>query len=410
MIRQRHSNKRRSDRRAANPDRHAGRPVLGNALVLILIGTLLILVAAYLSREELKRYLFPSPPPPPPRQTEPSKIEAADQFVSRLISALALTDDHISRKQFARNSGELEWEESFIVITLAPETGLHQVEHIQARIYACCGSESLRAEVRYENDSCLHTTIFAGKRVTHQLFFHLAPPPSIPEKQKAPESPYRVALVIDDIGENYRTFKELQALGVPITYAILPFQTCSVKIADAIRASGCGEIILHLPLEPWHSENHSINHGTLRTDMTREVLLGQLEKNIKAVPHIAGVSNHMGSKFTEDRDKMGLLLETLKEKELYFLDSRTSKKTVGYGLAREMLLKTARRDLFLDSTHDQHFVETQLQKILPLAQRKGGKLVIIGHPHQYTISALKQYLPALKQQGVAVVPLSELVQ
>jgi len=395
----------------AHPDKHAGRTVLRNVLVLTIIGTLLILVSAYLSREELKRYLFPPPPPPPaPRQTEPVKIQAADQFVSLLISSLALTEDTISRKQFPRKDGELEWNEHFISVTLAPEISLHQVEHTQARTREFFEVDDMRVDTAYESESCLHITVHIGGHITHQLFFHLAPSPVISEKQKSPESPYRVALVIDDLGENYQLFKALEALEVPITYAILPFQTYSVKIADEINAKDRGEIILHLPLEPWNSENHSINHGTLRTIMDREELLAQLEKNINAVPHLAGVSNHMGSKFTEDREKMGLLLETLKGKELYFLDSRTSKKTIGYALAREMLLKTARRDLFLDSTHDQQFVEMQLQKILPLVQRRGGKLVVIGHPHQYTISALKNYLPTLKEQGVAIVPLSELVQ
>jgi hypothetical protein len=338
------------------------------------------------------------------------KIQAADLFASRLIDSLAITDDHISRKQFARNDGEVKWDESFILITLEPEISLHQVEHALAGLWAFFEPEDLSADVAYASDRRLHITMRIGKRITHQLYFHLASPAAVPEKQKAAESPYRVALVIDDLGENYQVFKELESLHVPITYAILPFQTHSVKIADEIHAKECGEIILHLPLEPWNSAHHSINHGTLRTGMTREELLAQLEKNLNAVPHLAGVSNHMGSKFTEDREKMGLLLETLKAQELYFLDSRTSKKTVGYALAKEMRLKTARRDLFLDSTHDQQFVETQLQKILPLVQSRGGKLVVIGHPHQYTISALKQYLPSLKQQGVAIVPLSELVQ
>jgi hypothetical protein len=395
---------------AAHPGKHAGSTNLRTALVLTVIGALLILVSAYLSREELKRYLFPPPPPPPPRQTEPVKIDAADQLVSRLISSLALTDDHISRKQFARNDGEVQWEESFIVLTLPPEISLHQVEHAQARTCASPALKDLRADVVYESDSRLHITILVGRRITHQLYFYLPPPPAMPEQPKPPEAPYRVALVIDDVGENYRLFKELEALEAPITYAILPFQTYSVKIAEEIHAKDCGEIILHLPLEPWNSGNHSMNHGTLLTSMDREELLEHLERNISAVPHLAGVSNHMGSKFTEDGDKMEILLEALREKELYFLDSRTSKKTVGYARAKKMQLKTARRDLFLDSTHDQRFVEMQLQKILPLVQRRGGKLIVIGHPHQNTISTLKEYLPLLKEQGVAIVPLSELVQ
>jgi hypothetical protein len=389
---------------------HAGRSATRLAVMLGVLSALILFAALYLLREQAHRPLS-SLPPQPPAPAAAERLESAEPMVTRLISALSLSDDHITIEQFPRQDGEVAWNESVITVTLPSDISLHQAEQVTVRTLELLKAEGLTAHTFYDSDVCLRVTVAVDRRITHQLLFHLATPPSAPpEKRTAAAAPYRIALVIDDLGENYQAYKELESLQVPITYAILPFQTHSVKIADAIHATACGEVILHLPLQPWNSEHHSINHGTLRTDMPREELLAQLEKNINAVPHLAGVSNHMGSKFTEDRGKMGLLLEALKEKELYFLDSRTSKKTVGHGMAREMQLKTARRDLFLDSTHDQQFVEKQLQKILPLVQRSGGRLVVIGHPHQYTISALKHYLPVLKEQGVAIVPLSELVQ
>jgi hypothetical protein len=398
-------------KRASFPaHRQAGRSATRLAVVLGVIIALMLLAALYLLREQTRRP-YSSPPPQPPAQTAAEKMQTADRLVSRIMSSLTLHENHITLEQFPRREGEVTWNERVITITLPAAITLHQVEQVTGRTLEIVKAEGLTANTAYDSDACLRVTVAVDGRITHQLLFYLAtPPPAPPEERRAAAAPYRIALVIDDLGENYEMYKELESLQVPITYAILPFQTHSVKIADAIHAKACGEIMLHLPLEPWNSENHSINHGTLRTDMAREELLAQLEKNINAVPHLAGVSNHMGSKFTEDRGNMGLVLNTLKEKELYFLDSRTSKKTVGHGMAREMQLKTARRDLFLDSTHDQQFVEKQLQKILPLAQRRGGRLVVIGHPHQYTISALKHYLPSLKQQGIAIVPLSELVQ
>jgi polysaccharide deacetylase 2 family uncharacterized protein YibQ len=389
----------------------AGRSATRLAVVLGVLSALILFAALYLLREQTRRPTS-SLPPQPPGQAAAEKMQAADRLASGIISSLTLHDHRITLEQFPRREGDVTWNESLITVTLPSAITLHQVEQATGRALEMLKAEGLTADTAYDGDACLRVTVAADRRITHQLVFHLAAPsPAPPEEPRAAAAaPYRVALVIDDLGENYEAYKELESLQVPITYAILPFQTHSVKIADAIHATACGEIMLHLPLEPWNSEHQSINHGTLRTGMPREELLAQLEKNINAVPHLAGVSNHMGSKFTEDRGSMRLLLNALQEKDLYFLDSRTSKKTVGHGMAREMQLRTARRDLFLDSTHDQQFVEKQLQKILPLAQRRGGTLVVIGHPHQYTISALRNYLPVLKQQGVAVVPLSELVQ
>jgi len=389
--------------------RQAGSSATRLALVMGVLGALVLLAALYLLRERTHRPLPPLPSQTP-RQTRGEEMQAADDMASRIISSLSLSGEHITLEQFPRKDDELTWNESVITVTLPPETSLHQVEHVNAGARELFAPAGLRAHAAYDSDTCLRITIRAGEHVTHRLVFHLAPPPLPPETLKPQEPAYRVALVIDDLGENYRVFQELDGLEVPITYAILPFRTYSAKIADAIHANGSGEIILHLPLEPWNSGNHAINRGTLLTGMDRPHLLEQLERNIGAVPHLSGVSSHMGSKFTEDSEKMAWLLEALKEKGLYFLDSRTSRKTVAYSLAGKMMLKAAQRDLFLDNSRDQGSIEMQLRKILPLAKKRGGSLVVIGHPHPHTISALKQYLPLLRKQGVAFVPLSELVR
>lgn len=388
--------------------RQAGSSAARLAIVLGILSALILVTAVYLFRDRTLRPL-PSMPTQPPGQTVQEKMQAADRLVSRIISSLSLNEEHLTLEQVPRKKGELSWNENVITISLPHEISLHQVEHATAGARQFFEAEGLRADTVYESDLRLRIAILVEEQVTHRLLFQPAPPPLPPHEPGSPESQCRIALVIDDLGENYRSFKELEALEVPITYAILPFRTHSVKIAEEIHAHNSGEIILHLPLEPWNSANHAMNHGTLRTSMDREELLEQLERNIRAVPHLAGVSNHMGSKFTEDSEKMTLLLEALKEKELYFLDSRTSKKTVGHRLAGKLLLKTAQRDLFLDNNRDRQSIEKQLQKILPLAQRRGGKLIVIGHPYKDTMSALKEHLPLLKEQGITFVPLSELV-
>lgn len=396
------------DPHAPHLQRQAGRSLLWTAVALAVLSAVIMLTVVYLSRDTIKERLAP-PPPQPPSRTSEEKIQTADQMVFHLFSALSLSEDHIFLQQIPRKDARLEWNETLVTINLPLGIGLHQVENAYARECEFFEPEELTAETVYDSETCLKITLSVEGRITHRLVFHLAPP-LVSEEAKPPEGLYRVALVIDDLGENYQSFRELQALGVPITYAILPFQTHTAKIANEIHATRSGDIILHMPLEPWNSTDHPINHGTLLTGMNRDELLEQLEKNIRAVPHLTGVSSHMGSRFTEDHDKMELVLEVLKEKNLLFLDSRTSKKSVGYILAKTMRLKAARRDLFLDNSRDPESVAKQLQKIPPLAKKKGGRLVVIGHPYPDTISALKQYLPLLREQGVVIVPLSELIQ
>jgi hypothetical protein len=143
--------------------------------------------------------------------------------------------------------------------------------------------------------------------------------------------------------------------------------------------------------------------------MNSDQLLAQLERDINSVPHIVGISNHMGSKFTEDQDKMEIVLKKIQEKGFYFFDSHTTKKTVGYTLAKAMDIKTAKRDLFIDNNKDPLAIEKQLKKLPHLAKNNGGYAIAIGHPHSSTVDMLKKTIPSLKAQGITIVPLSQLV-
>ncbi len=118
----------------------------------------------------------------------------------------------------------------------------------------------------------------------------------------------------------------------------------------------------------------------------------------------------MGSIFTENRDKMKIVLEKIKEKGLYFLDSRTTEKTVGYALAREMGMKAVERDLFIDNSKEPLLIDEQLKKLPFLVKKNGGHAIAIGHPHDATIDGIEKNIPFLKEQGITIVPLSQLVK
>ncbi len=151
-------------------------------------------------------------------------------------------------------------------------------------------------------------------------------------------------------------------------------------------------------------------HGTLLTSMDEAQLLSQLEKQLQAVPHISGVSNHMGSKFTENETQMEVVLRKIREKGLYFLDSRTTRKTVGYTLAQRMGVRAAKRTLFIDTIKDTLLIEAQLKKLPRLARKNGECVVAIGHPYPETIEALRKTIPFLHTEDVTIVPLSHLLQ
>lgn len=220
----------------------------------------------------------------------------------------------------------------------------------------------------------------------------------------------RVAIVIDDMGRDLKALVELLEIDAPITFAVLPRLSHSKDVAEAAHSKG-HEVLLHLPMEPKPSADGQKDpgHGALLTSMNAVDVRSMVEDDFKDVPHASGINNHMGSKFTEDETLMRAVMEVVREKNLFFLDSLTTPASVGSRLAKEMGVKGARRNIFLDNTRDGAYIKAQLNGLAEAA-RKRGKAVAIGHPYPETIAALKDALPGLKESGIEVVRLSEIIE
>ncbi len=224
--------------------------------------------------------------------------------------------------------------------------------------------------------------------------------------------PPRVAIVIDDMGRDLNALEELLKIDAPLAFAVLPRLSLSKDVAEAAYSNG-HEVLLHLPMEPKPSTNgqkdNDPGQGALLTSMNSVDVRSMVEDNFKDVPHASGINNHMGSKFTEDHALMRAVMEVVKEKNLFFLDSLTTPASVGSRLAKKMGVKGARRDIFLDNTRDEAYIKAQING-LAAAARKRGKAVAIGHPYPETIAALKEAVPELKKSGIEVVRLSEIIE
>ena len=226
-------------------------------------------------------------------------------------------------------------------------------------------------------------------------------------RERKPHPTCKVAIIIDDLGYDKYLSEEFLKIDAPLTFSIFPLCTYSKSIAEKAHAMG-RDIMLHLPMEPYKYPEKDPGNGTLLLHMGNEEIIRILDADIRSVPFIKGVNNHMGSRFTESEEKMRVVLKELKERDLFFLDSKTSEKSVGYSIAKNMGLKAAGRNIFLDNSPDVEYIKAQIYKLARLSTKKGSAIAI-GHPHPSTIEALKQTIPDLKAKGIEIVPISELV-
>jgi hypothetical protein len=217
----------------------------------------------------------------------------------------------------------------------------------------------------------------------------------------------RGAIIIDDLGARMSRLTSLAELDYKVTISVLPHLRNSTKLAKEAKALGF-EVLLHLPMEPANSGNRP-GKGALYTYMSREDIRRILDDNLADVPDIVGVNNHMGSKFTEDAAAMGVVLEVLAKRDLFFIDSKTSPRSVVGKVAGQYGMRTASRDIFLDNEQDKEYIKRQFDKFIRAVKRRGSAIAI-GHPYPETIEVLKESQEELRQAGITVVKVSELLK
>ena len=242
------------------------------------------------------------------------------------------------------------------------------------------------------------------------VFSLLEPAAEEKKKEEVPPSPpeNRVAIIIDDMGSSLEALQEVCDLGQPVTISILPLSPFAEETARIAHENGL-EVMLHLPGESLnHQEGNNSTAGLIKSGMSEEDVRFLVEDSLSRVPFVEGVNNHMGSKITQEEPVMRPILDLLKSRGLYFLDSRTTADSIAFDLARKMGLRTAYRNIFLDSSVGVDFSKKKIIDLFRLSQKK-GKAIGIGHPFPETLQALRENIHLLKKYKVRPVFASEII-
>lgn len=215
-----------------------------------------------------------------------------------------------------------------------------------------------------------------------------------------------VAIVIDDIGYQPKALNTLLSLSHPITFAVLPEAPYSQNALQKLKRAH-KEIIVHMPMQG--STTRAQEKTVLNTRMDKGTFMKALRNQLNQLDGVMGINNHQGSVLTKSAKHMAWLMSELKTIDgFYFLDSRTSGKSMAYTTAQAFGIPTLKRDVFLDHERNDAFINKQFSLLIRIA-KKHGSAIGIGHPHPETIRVLKQRLPELKAHGITVVSASALI-
>ncbi len=226
-------------------------------------------------------------------------------------------------------------------------------------------------------------------------------------KRVAPEDPAYVVIIIDDMGINRKWSREMSKLSGPLTLSFLPYAEDLQAQADYAKAHH-HHLMMHMPMEALGGKM-AATPGLLRVNETQDDFLDGLYHNLNTFEGFYGINNHMGSRLTQDKTKMILVMDALKEQGLYFVDSRTIHDSVAADMAGMTGLPYLVRDVFLDHEDNPEYVRQSLQKVESLAL-KNGTAIAIGHPKQATYDALKAWLPTLKEKNIQLIDAGTLIR
>jgi uncharacterized protein len=231
-----------------------------------------------------------------------------------------------------------------------------------------------------------------------------AAPPARPQPA-VPREAGRIVLILDDVGYDPAATERAAALPATINFAVIPGTPHAKRSAEFLAARGF-EILCHLPMEPLGYPKVSPGSGAILLSLSDEEIRRRTTAMFRQVPHAIGVNNHMGSAATADARVMKNVLEAVRDEGVFFIDSRTSGRSVGHRMAVELGIPSAGRDVFLDDDASVEAIRAQVRRLAQLASASDGVTVAIGHLYPSTLQVLSEEIPKLRAAGYSFLPVS----
>ena len=358
---------------------------LKNRVLLVVMGCAGLLVAGlvWLARMEEQ----PRPPVVPPPVTKP-QIDYTQKVHTEVEAFLAALKADASNIQRDLDHAPARY-------TVAGDfPSPDMIAGFQDRVRQIPGDYSVR--LREANSLTVEKS-----RLTKIIILFIPPAPPIPTGPL-------LAIIMDDLGRSTYTAKVLTSMPQPVTFAILPDEPQAIQVAELAHAAG-REVMLHVPMEPQGYPAVNPGPDALFVKDSDAEIRRNFDQLLARIPYAVGTNNHMGSRFTEDARALEPVMESLREKGLFFIDSRTTGHSRVPEVASRFGVPTMNRDVFLDNVAEVDAITREIRRLEGKARRQGMAIGIC-HPYPETLDALRRELPGLAERGITIVPVSLLLQ
>lgn len=334
------------------------------------------------------------------KKKAPLSEEALDQIVIKSLSSLRIAYDSI--QQYRDKKGIIH-----LMVDL-PLKKYGELESLLEKEFRKASSSILEKEEHQGEERNYYLWQVEGKEKQRLTILFSCLKEKLKEALPSRKARNKVAIIVDDMGYSIEAINDVCSLKKPLTVSILPHSPLAKETAR-IAYQNKLEVMCHLPLEPVNNYEGNDMEGIIHSQMSEEQIINTMQTNLNQVPYARGVNNHMGSKITANEILMSTILEHLKERNLFFVDSRTTSRSVAYKVAQTLGIPSVSRHVFLDGENRENYIKKKMIELFRLAQKK-GKAVGICHPTEKTLKVLRENFHLVEKYNLEPVFVSQIVR
>lgn len=223
-------------------------------------------------------------------------------------------------------------------------------------------------------------------------------------ERKVPGKP-RIAIIVTNLGLNKKSTELALTLPKQCGLGFLPYTKTLKPLLHQAQTNG-HEIYLYLPLQMSRSYENPGKYALLG-NLPPEDNLARLNLILNSHARYDGVYSSFKEVFTSNAQISEMLLDHLDSKNLIFVMGRVQQGHLPPHLKkRDNLVYT---NIVIDKEPDEQAINNSLEKLIKTSKEKG---VAIGYTQGFTltIEMIRDWLPKLKDRGVMLVPISELLK
>jgi polysaccharide deacetylase 2 family uncharacterized protein YibQ len=288
-------------------------------------------------------------------------------------------------------------------IQVPPRASLYRINDAITQAMIMLGGQTIRGTERPAQTlgTALDLKVGYGDRPTHAII--VEPSASVSDADA------KIAFVVLDADPQYENlYDSYLKSSVPFTFAVRPDLPSTGRVSRDLRRQK-REIFLHLAMEPRGYPKLDPGKDAILLDLTQVEIEDRITRGLSTVGAPRGVISRLGGAAVNDADVMRAVLGELKRRDLPFVDAHGAGPSVVEEIGEEVGARTGILNATLDgSGNTPAAVRARLKQLVTTAMQRGAIIVSL-HPSSVILGVLESERAALREQGVDMVPASEIV-